>query len=67
MTNYDRIKAKIANMSIDEISRLISNSDNCEKFCAYTKDGKCNSFKYDDKGSCVDGVKQWLEMEVSEE
>ena len=66
MTNYDRIKTKIANMSIDELSKLLSNRDDCEKFCAYTKDGKCNSFNYDSNSNCVDGIKQWLEQEVSE-
>lgn len=65
-TNYDKIKAKIANMSIDELSKLLSNSDFCEKFCAYTKNGKCNSFNYDSNSNCVDGIKQWLEQEVSE-
>ena len=66
MTNFDRIKAKIASMSIDEQSKFLSNSDYCEKFCAYTKDGKCNSFNHDGNSNCVDGVKQWLEQEVSE-
>ena len=66
VTQFDRIKAKIANTSIDELSNLLSNSDDCEKFCAYTKDGKCNSFNYDSNSNCVDGIKQWLEQEVSE-
>lgn len=66
MTNYDRIKAKIANMSIDELSKLLSNSGNCEKYCAYIKDGLCNKFENDGQGGCIDGVKQWLESEVSE-
>lgn len=66
MTNYDRIKAKIANMSIDELSKLLSNSDYCEKFCVYTKDEKCNSFNHDGNSNCVDGIKQYLEQEVSE-
>ena len=65
-TNYSRIKAKIANVSIDELSKLLSNSDDCEKFCAYTKDGKCNSFNHDGNSNCVDGIKKWLESEVSE-
>lgn len=53
-------------MSFDELLKLLSNSDDCEKFCAYTKYGKCNSFNHDGNSSCVDGVKQWLEQEVSE-
>ena len=66
MTNYERIKTKIANMSIDEMSKLLSKSDNCEKYCAYTKDGKCNRFNHDGNSSCVDGIKKWLKQEVSE-
>lgn len=65
-TNYDRIKAKIANMEVDEISKFLSKSGNCEKYCAYTEDGLCNKFENDGQGGCVDGVKQWLEQEVSE-
>lgn len=65
MTNYDRIKAKIANMSIDEISEFLSKSRFCENFCSFTKNGICNSH-----GSprivCNKGIKQWLESEVSE-
>lgn len=64
MTNYDRIKAKIANMEVDEISKCLSKSGNCEKYCAYTEDGLCNKFENDGQGGCVDGVKQWLESEV---
>lgn len=65
-TNYDRIR----NMSVEEMAkalnkRSIGNVD-CEKFCAYTKDGRCNKFKNDGKGSCVDGIKLWLESEVEE-
>lgn len=65
-TNYDRIR----NMSVEEMAkalnkRSIGNVD-CEKFCAYTKDGRCNKFENDGKGSCVDGIKLWLESEVEE-
>ena len=64
-TNYDRIKAKIANMSIDELSKFLSNSNYCEKFCAYTKDGICISHGSPET-VCNKGIKQWLEQEVSE-
>ena len=64
-TRFDRIKAKIANMSIDEISEFLSKSRFCENFCFFTKNGICISH-----GSprivCKKGINQWLEQEVSE-
>lgn len=64
MTNYDRIKAKIANMSIDELSKFLSNSDDCEKFCVFTKDGRCDS--RGDADVCEIGIKRYLESEATE-
>lgn len=71
-TNFDRIKK----MSVQEMAELIHRADNfariphkaiCERCCAYTKNGKCNKYRGDGKGSCVDGIKQWLESESEEE
>lgn len=65
-TNYDRIR----NMSVEEMALRILEKDSnfsCEKFCAYTKDGKCDKFRGDGKGSCQMGIKQWLESEVDTE
>lgn len=66
MTNYDRIKA----MSVEEMAAATLSKfpygEGCEKFCAYTKNGYCNKFADDGQGDCVDGIKQWLESEVSE-
>lgn len=66
VTNFECVKKNIAKMSIDELAKIIKDSDNCEKYCAYTKDGSCNKFRDDGKGDCVDGVKLWLESEVSD-
>lgn len=62
-TNYECIK----NMSVEELASILSTHEDCEKYCTYTKDGKCNKFQGDGKGGCADGVKQWLESEVTEE
>lgn len=61
MTNYERIK----NMSVEEMATILERSADCEKMCAYTKDGKCDCAGGIDK--CVIGVKQWLETEVETE
>ena len=66
MTNYDRIKAKIANMTVDEISEFLSKSRFCENFCAFTKNGICNSHG-SPRTVCNKGIKQWLESEVEGE
>lgn len=66
VTQFDRIKTKIANMSIDELSYFLVLMKTCDKYCAYTKDSLCNKYENDGQGSCVDGVKQWLDQEVSE-
>jgi hypothetical protein len=56
---YDRIR----NMSIDEMAEFLKATiEDCEKYCAFTKNGKCNSFGVEDK--CAEGIKQWLETEV---
>lgn len=60
MTNYERIK----NMSVEEMAIILERNVDCEKFCAFTKDGKCDCAGGLDK--CVIGVKQWLETEVEE-
>lgn len=61
-TNYDRIR----NMSVEEMAEFMyETNENCESFCAYTKDGKCNSFG-GGKQTCLIGIKQWLESEVTE-
>lgn len=60
-TNYDRIR----NMSIDEMAEIISKNEECERVCAFTKDGKCNAIGTD-SSACVEGCKQWLESEVDE-
>ena len=67
-TNYYRIKA----MSVEEMAKVLNEMSigigriDCEKYCAYIKDGRCNKFENDGKGSCVDGIKLWLESEVEE-
>lgn len=61
MTNYDRIR----NMSVDDMAKAISGAiDDCEKYCAFTKNGKCNNFGND--GGCPIGIKLWLESEVDD-
>ena len=60
-TNYDRIR----NMSVEEMINIIIRNDNCEKFCACTKDGKC--INYGGAENCIIGVKGWLESEVDTE
>lgn len=65
MTNFERIKAKIANMTVDKISEFLSKSRFCENFCSFTKNGICISHG-SPRISCKKGIKQWLESEVSE-
>ncbi|MBQ4153882.1 MAG: hypothetical protein IJE01_01615 [Clostridia bacterium] len=61
-TNYDRIR----NMSVEEMAEFIKTAvEDCEKYCDFTKNGKCNSFGIEDK--CALGIKQWLESEVDTE
>lgn len=62
MTNYDRIKS----MSVEEMAKIICKSENCEKICVFSKDGKCNAFGTN-ASICVEGCKQWLLQEVSDE
>ena len=61
MTNYDLIKS----MSVEEMAKIICKSENCEKVCAFTKAGKCNAVGTD-ASICIEGCKQWLLQEVSE-
>lgn len=60
MTNYERIKA----MSVEEMANVLSDEDKCERYCAFTKNGKCNSFG--DVNQCEKGVELWLNSEVEE-
>jgi hypothetical protein len=62
MTNYDRIKS----MSVDEMAEFMAKLDDCEKYCAFTKDEKCNATGTE-PFVCVKGCKQWLLQEVSED
>ena len=64
VTNFEYFKKNIAKMSIDELAKVIKDSDNCEKFCVFTKDGRCDSRGNADV--CEIGVKRYLESEVSE-
>lgn len=60
MTNYDRIKS----MSAEEMAKLLSNVNHCERHCAFTKSGKCNAFG--GLNECKKGVELWLNSEVEE-
>ena len=51
-------------MRIDELAKVIKDSDNCEKFCVFTKDGRCDS--RGDADVCEIGVKRYLESEATE-
>lgn len=62
MTNYERIKA----MSVEEMAKLLSSvACNCEKYCAFTLDGKCNVHDCDN-AACTEGLELWLASEVEE-
>ena len=61
ITQFDRIKA----MSVEELAETIKNTvEDCEKHCAFTKNGKCNSFG--DVDVCAKGIELWLESEGQE-
>lgn len=61
MTNYEKIK----NMTVEEMAEtIIDVVEDCQKYCVFTKDGKCNSFGANFT-NCKNGVKQWLESEES--
>lgn len=57
MTNYERIKA----MSVEEMAELLLDTD-CQPYCAYTKNGRCDSYDF----PCRNGVVKWLNSEVEE-
>ena len=58
MTNFERIKE----MSIEELAEFIKSTvEDCESYCAFTKNGKCNSFGPDDR--CAEGIKLYLQSE----
>lgn len=60
MTNYDRIKS----MSVEEMAKLLINESDCERYCAFTKNGKCNAFA--GFNECNKGIELWLNSEVEE-
>lgn len=64
VTNFECFKKNIAKMSIDELAKVIKDSDNCEKFCVFAKDGRCDS--RGDADVCEIGVKRYLESEATE-
>lgn len=64
VTNFEYLKKNIVKMSIDELAKVIKDSDNCEKFCVFTKDGRCDSRS--DADVCEMGIKEYLESEVTE-
>lgn len=62
MTNYERIKA----MSVEELATLLSSiARNCERYCAFTLDGKCNVVDCD-YAVGEEGLVLWLNSEVEE-
>ena len=59
-TNYDRIRAKIANMTVDEMADYFNGIFDCSN-CPN------DMFLCESKGSvCTKYIKQWLESEVLE-
>lgn len=60
MTNYERIKG----MSVEEMAELLAAEDGCETFCAFVKDGRCDSYGGDKP--CNKGIELWLNSEVEE-
>lgn len=62
MTNYERIKS----MSVEEMANAIHSIDYPCEFCMQNRhrdhNGLCNA-----SGSCVDGIKRFLESEVETE
>lgn len=61
MTNFERIKV----MDIEEMANMMLMLGDCEKYCAFTKDGSCDAHSHEIQ-ECKNGVKQWLESEVTE-
>lgn len=59
MTNYERIKE----MTPEEMAIMFFYTD-CQRICAFTKNGRCNSFTDDEP--CVKGVELWLNSEAKE-
>lgn len=58
---------RIRNMSVEELAEFMKATvEDCEKYCAFTKENKCNSFE-GGKQTCILGIKQWLESEVEGE
>lgn len=52
-------------MSVEEMATVLSDFVcNCETYCAFTEEGKCNS--YGDHAACVEGIELWLASEVVE-
>ena len=59
MTNYERIKG----MSVEEMAHSLLTT-NCQMYCGFTKNGRCNSY---DDAPCENGVIKWLNSMVGEE
>lgn len=63
MKNYEHIKGI---MGVEEMAKLLSSvARNCEKYCAFTLDGKCNVHDCDN-AACIEGLELWLASEVVE-
>ena len=57
-------------MSAEEMAEAINKSADdglysldCQRYCAYTTNKRCNKFNDDCRGGCTDGIKEWLESE----
>lgn len=60
-TRYNLIR----DMGVDELAEKIFHAvSNCTQYCAFTKDGKCDNYMSNLKGTCTEGIKKWLESEV---
>lgn len=62
-THYEKLTADITELAkfINDVAVV-----NCERFCAYTKNGKCTKTDNDGRGSCIDGIVEYLKSEVAE-
>ena len=62
MTNFERIRI----MTMDELVEILSNTSNCDDFCAYGGTSGCKSYLTFDFDYCRKGIKIWLEQEAEE-
>lgn len=58
---YDKLE-RIKAMSMEEMAHSLLTAD-CQMYCAFTKNGRCNS---NDDVPCENGVIKWLNSEVEE-